>query len=79
MLNDFMKKLELRIVYRSNVYLLNNLLQDWLLLYEDQEVSFQITYIWQFKKTHCRHDWVLQDRKACGSLLYERESLPVFN
>ena len=49
-MNDFMKNFELSIVYRSNAYLLNELLQDWLFFCEDREVSSQVRYIWQLKK-----------------------------
>ena len=44
------KKLELSIVYRSNAYLLNELLQDCLFFCEDREVLSQTRYTQQLKK-----------------------------
>ena len=49
-LNDFLKKIELSIVYKSNAYLLNDLLKDWLFFCEEREVSSQINHTWQLIK-----------------------------
>ena len=47
--------------------------------FEDWDLLFQTRYTQDLHWLISRHDWILQDRKACDSLFSEREPLPVFN
>ena len=48
---DFLRKIELSVVYKRNAYLLNDLMDDWKVLCEEREVSsHNIKYTWQLKK-----------------------------
>ena len=51
-LNDFLRKVELSIVYKQNAYLLHELLIDWKGFCAEREIiSHTINHTWQLKKT----------------------------